>query len=209
MSTLSHSLSDYPRLLRVLRTRRGYELLSEHEIHLAQLEVRREVEPQIRELNSRAESGLEALQRKERALHEKVRPAHITPGSDRDRGHRACSRCRVTLLHPHAQLIQHETRKRNTALRQQTEATAAASASARPPSRQSARVASSPEVAKLRARLMALQTQRGRPEAVSSMCSKYLTALCNRAETLLKAAERADEELRGRKAGLGSRGAQA
>lgn len=77
VSTLSHSLSDYPRLLRVLRTRRGYELLSEDEIHLAQLEVRREVEPQIRELISRAESGLEALQRKERGLHEKVRPARL------------------------------------------------------------------------------------------------------------------------------------
>ena len=75
VSILSQSLSDYPRMLRVLRSRRGYELLSEHEIHLAQLEVRREVEPQIRELISRAESGLEALQRTERGLHQKVRPA--------------------------------------------------------------------------------------------------------------------------------------
>lgn len=57
---------------RVLSNERFYELVSQDEILQAQLEVQREVEPQIKELIQLAEDGLHGLHKRERSLHEMV-----------------------------------------------------------------------------------------------------------------------------------------
>jgi len=56
-----------------LASERYYELVSQDEILQAQLEIQREVEPQIKELIQLAEDGLRDLQKRERSLHELVR----------------------------------------------------------------------------------------------------------------------------------------
>lgn len=58
--------------MRVISNERVYELVSQDEILQAQLEVQREVEPQIKELIQLAEEGLHGLQKRERSLNEMV-----------------------------------------------------------------------------------------------------------------------------------------
>lgn len=82
-----------PRLQRILVSDRCYELVSDDEIRAAQLEIQREVEPQIKELISRAEEGLEGLQRRERTLNEAVSVVGCHGGS---------LRCIDVLLKAHA-----------------------------------------------------------------------------------------------------------
>merc|ERR1712093_84930 len=62
-----------PRLNTVLTTERCYELVSDDEILAAQLDIQRELEPQIKELIARAEDGLQGLQKRERRLNEASR----------------------------------------------------------------------------------------------------------------------------------------
>lgn len=80
LTSVTEATEDYPRLMRVLANERFYELVSQDEIMQAQLEVQREVEPQIKELIQLAEDGLHGLQKRERSLHEMVRAAcvHLT-----------------------------------------------------------------------------------------------------------------------------------
>lgn len=70
LTSVTEATEDYPRLQRVLSNDRFYELVSQDEITQAQLEVQREVEPQIKELIQLAEDGLHGLQKRERSLHE-------------------------------------------------------------------------------------------------------------------------------------------
>lgn len=59
--------------MRVILNERVYELVSQDEILQAQLEIQREVEPQIKELIQLAEEGLYELQKRERSLNDMVR----------------------------------------------------------------------------------------------------------------------------------------
>jgi DASH complex subunit SPC19 len=72
LTSLTEGTEDYPRLIRVLANERYYELVSQDDILQAQLEIQREVEPQIKELIQLAEDGLRDLQKRERNLHELV-----------------------------------------------------------------------------------------------------------------------------------------
>lgn len=72
LTSVTEATEDYPRFQRVLSSERFYELVSQNEILQAQLEVQREVEPQIKELIQLAEEGLHGLQKRERSLHEMV-----------------------------------------------------------------------------------------------------------------------------------------
>lgn len=73
LTSVTEGTEDYPRLMRVLTNERVYELVSQDEILQAQLEIQREVEPQIKELIQLAEEGLYELQQRERNLNDTVR----------------------------------------------------------------------------------------------------------------------------------------
>ena len=122
-----------------METARQYELLSEDEILQAKLDVQREVEPQIRELISRSETGLQGLQRRERNAHAKVRKPLYNSVAVTSRNKLTC------MLDVQAE---------------RNRASPAVPTLASVPKKQ-ANSASSAELAKLRARLMALQTQKG------------------------------------------------
>lgn len=160
-----------------METARQYELLSEEEILQAKLDVQREVEPQIRELISRSESGLQGLQRRERSAHAKVRKTlHNTVA--------ITSRNKLTFVLD----VQAE----------RSRASPAVLTLASAPKKQ-ANSAYSAEVAKLRARLMALQTQKGelfhRLAVIARISAEYALP----SENTLKAADKAEEELQSRK----------
>ncbi|KAK9898647.1 hypothetical protein P389DRAFT_167182 [Cystobasidium minutum MCA 4210] len=70
LTSVTEGTEDYPRLMRVLTNERVYELVSQDEILQAQLEIQREVEPQIKELIQLAEEGLYELQQRERNLND-------------------------------------------------------------------------------------------------------------------------------------------
>lgn len=72
LASLTDATEDTPRLMRILSNERFYELVSQEEIWQAQLEIQREVEPQIKELIQLAEDGLRNTQKRERSLYEMV-----------------------------------------------------------------------------------------------------------------------------------------
>jgi len=72
IQTLNARIFDFPRLAQVIQTERCYELVAESDMASAQRQLASEIEPQIKELIERAESGLLELQKKEKNLHDKA-----------------------------------------------------------------------------------------------------------------------------------------
>jgi hypothetical protein len=71
-----------------------YDLIPSSEILAAQKALENEMSPQIQELISRAESGLEQLKKRERELHARVRLLHIDHEDQADDGRDRADRSR-------------------------------------------------------------------------------------------------------------------
>ncbi|KAI5780337.1 DASH complex subunit Spc19 [Peziza echinospora] len=68
ISILDNSITDYPRLTKVLAVNRHFELLSEPEILAAQASLAEEIVPEFNHLLRRVEVHLEKLERREKGL---------------------------------------------------------------------------------------------------------------------------------------------
>ncbi|GAA5830755.1 hypothetical protein JCM11251_001063 [Rhodosporidiobolus azoricus] len=69
---LDQGTRDLPRLAGIVQSRRMFDLVAEPEILSAQRALANEMRPQIEELISRAEDGLEGLKQRERGLKAKL-----------------------------------------------------------------------------------------------------------------------------------------
>ncbi|GAA5849572.1 hypothetical protein JCM8547_000501 [Rhodosporidiobolus lusitaniae] len=69
---LDQGAKDLPRLAGIVQSRRAFDIVTEPEVIAAQRALANEMRPQIEELISRAEGGLEALKERERTLKAKL-----------------------------------------------------------------------------------------------------------------------------------------
>ncbi|GAA5997732.1 Spc19p [Rhodotorula paludigena] len=69
---LDQGTMDLPRLATIVQSRRMFDLVTEPDVFAAQRALANEMSPQIEELISRAEDGLEGLKQRERALRARV-----------------------------------------------------------------------------------------------------------------------------------------
>lgn len=72
IQTLQQGTYDFPRLQSVITTKRCFELVAEADVRKAQRSLADEIEPQIKELIARAESGLNELKTKEKTLAQRA-----------------------------------------------------------------------------------------------------------------------------------------
>ncbi|KAH9965837.1 Spc19-domain-containing protein [Russula dissimulans] len=78
---LRNGTFDLPRLTTVLNNQRVFLLVDEGTVEKYKADLSDEIEPQIKELISRAEKGMKSLQKKRQALQTKVETAHSKPPS--------------------------------------------------------------------------------------------------------------------------------
>ncbi|EMC98147.1 hypothetical protein BAUCODRAFT_66207 [Baudoinia panamericana UAMH 10762] len=94
INILDSGVSDYTRLAKVLQTTRHFELISSHDLAIAQSSLLSEIQPEVTNLLSRVETYLDKLERREQSLIAKAelqegRLSRTSAGANRASGAKA------------------------------------------------------------------------------------------------------------------------